>query len=154
MSPRAACRLTTLGFTQVHDYVAGKADWLARNQPVEGTAADAPRIGRHLRGDVVTARPDDPIGGVRARVKRSPHPFALVTTSDASLLGRLRSTTLAQADPALPADEVMEPGPSTLRPHEATPEIRDRLVERGLSYAIVTDPDGRLLGTIHPADLT
>jgi hypothetical protein len=47
----------------------------------------------------------------------------------------------------------MEPGPSTLRPHEPTPAIRDRLVERGLSYAIVTDPHGRLLGTVHPADL-
>lgn len=153
MSPRAACRLATLGFTQIHDYVAGKVDWLARNQPVDGTAANDPIIGRHLRRDVVTTRPDDPIGGVRARVERSAHSFALVTTSDAVLLGRLRAATLAEADPAAAAAEVMEPGPSTLRPHQHAPQIRDRLVDRGLSYAIVTDPDGRLLGTVHPADL-
>jgi hypothetical protein len=29
MSPRAASRLESLGFTQVNDYVAGKADWVA-----------------------------------------------------------------------------------------------------------------------------
>ncbi|MHA6781853.1 hypothetical protein ACVGOW_12795 [Pseudonocardia saturnea] len=28
-----------------------------------------------------------------------------------------------------------------------------RLADRGLTYAIVTDPDGRLLGTVHPAGL-
>lgn len=153
MSPRAACRLAVLGFTHVHDYVAGKVDWLARNQPVEGTAADTPTIGAHLRHEVVTARPDDPIGGVRARVARSAHSFALVTTADDVLLGRLRGSALTEADPAATAGAVMEPGPSTLRPHEPAPEIRDRLAERGLSYAIVTDPDGRLLGTAHPADL-
>src|SRR5213078_1178692 len=109
MSPRAACRLTALGFTHVHDYVAGKIDWLARNQPVEGTAADTPTIGRHLRHEVVTARPDEPISGVRARVARSPHGFALITTADAVLLGRLRGTTLAAAEPDATAGQVMEP---------------------------------------------
>jgi hypothetical protein len=44
MSPRAACRLDTLGFEHVYDYMPGKVDWLARNLPVEGTAADAPTI--------------------------------------------------------------------------------------------------------------
>ncbi len=29
MSPRAAARLETLGFTKVYDYVGGKTDWLA-----------------------------------------------------------------------------------------------------------------------------
>ncbi|MGQ0577169.1 MAG: hypothetical protein ACT4RN_23650, partial [Pseudonocardia sp.] len=71
MSPRAACRLATLGFTQVYDYVPGKVDWLARNLPVEGTGADAPTIGRHLRHEVTTAQPDEAISAVRARVARS-----------------------------------------------------------------------------------
>ena len=34
MSPRAACRLELLGFTQVYDYVLGKADWLAQRTGV------------------------------------------------------------------------------------------------------------------------
>jgi Mg/Co/Ni transporter MgtE len=153
MSPRAACRLAALGFTAVYDYVAGKADWLARNLPMEGTGADTPTIGRCLRQEVVTVRPDETIAEVRARVARSAHSFALVTTAKGTLLGRLRGSTLDNADPALPAAEVMEPGPSTLRPDEPPDKIAARLQSKGLSYAIVTDPDGHLLGTVHAADL-
>jgi hypothetical protein len=112
MSPRAACRLSALGFPQVHDYVPGKVDWLARNLPVHGTGAGTPSIGRHLRHDVVTATPGDTVGKVHARVARSAHRFALVTSTEAILLGRLRGTTLASADPATAVVEVMEPGPS------------------------------------------
>lgn len=153
MSPRAACRLATLGFTQVHDYVGGKVDWLARNLPVHGTHADTPIIGRHLRDEVVTAHPDDTVADVRARVTRSAHRFALVTSADGVLLGRLRGDNLTDNAATLRVGEVMEGGPSTLRPHEPAAAIKDRLTDKGLAYAIVTDPDGRLLGTVHPADL-
>jgi hypothetical protein len=54
MSPRAACRLETLGFPEVHDYVAGKADWLAHGRPTEGAQAAVPRAHNLLRTDVVT----------------------------------------------------------------------------------------------------
>jgi hypothetical protein len=47
----------------------------------------------------------------------------------------------------------MEAGPSTLRPHEPAAAIKTRLVDKGLSYAIVADPEGHLLGTVHPGDL-
>ena len=36
MSPRAAWRLESLGFTKVYDYVPGKTDWLAAGLPREG----------------------------------------------------------------------------------------------------------------------
>ena len=49
MSPRAACRLETLGFEHVFDYVPGKMDWLARNLPVEGELADARTAGALAR---------------------------------------------------------------------------------------------------------
>ena len=153
MSPRAACRLATLGFTEVYDYVTGKVDWLARNLAVDRTGADTPTIGQYLRHDVVTARPDEPLAEVRARVAGSPHRFALITTAEGTLLGRLRTATLDSADDALPVSEVMEAGPSTLRPHESAAVVRGQLEDKGLTYAIVTDPDGHLLGTVHLADL-
>jgi len=56
MSPRAACRLETLGFEQVFDYVEGKADWLARGLPAEGEQADEGRAGHLARRDVATCR--------------------------------------------------------------------------------------------------
>ncbi|MFC4946622.1 CBS domain-containing protein [Pseudonocardia sp. GCM10023141] len=154
MSPRAACRLAALGFTHVFDYVPGKVDWLAHNLPVEGTAAGAPTIGARLRDDVATASLDEPVAAVRARVTASRYGFALVLAADqVTLLGRLRPSVLASADLDRPAGEVMEPGPSTLRPHEPVREIGQRLAERHLTYAVVTDPEGHLLGTVHPSDL-
>jgi len=153
MSPRAACRLATLGFARVYDYLPGKVDWLARNLPVAGTGADAPTIGRQLRHEVVVAAPDASVADVRARVAASAHGFALVTTPDGVLLGRLRGTHLDAADPETSAGDAMAAGPSTLRPHEPVAAVRERLTGRGLAHAIVTDPDGRLLGTVHTADL-
>jgi hypothetical protein len=88
-----------------------------------------------------------------SHVAGSPYRFALVTTDEGTMLGRLRASALDSADDALPVSEAMEPGPSTLRPHEPAATIRARLEDKGLTYAIVTDPDGRLLGTVHPADL-
>jgi CBS domain-containing protein len=112
-----------------------------------------PTIGRQVRDEVVTAHPDKPVADVRARVAASPHRFALVTSVDGILLGRLRGTTLTDSAATRQVGEVMEGGPSTLRAHEPAAAIRAQLTDKGLSYAIVTDPDGRLMGTIDPCDL-
>jgi CBS domain-containing protein len=152
MSPRAACRLEALGFAEVYDYVAGKADWLAHNLPVEGDHAGAPTAGRAARDDAVTCGLEEPIGEVRKRIERSPYGFGLVTAAGGVLLGRLRGTSL-DCDPSLPAEDVMEPGPSTVRPDIAAPELAARLAERGLRWAIVTNPEGRLLGVARREDL-
>jgi Mg/Co/Ni transporter MgtE len=133
--------------------VTGKLDWLAHNLPVEGSAANNPTIGLYLRHDVVTAGHDERITDIRARVATSDHNFALVLAPDTTLLGRLRPSALATADPHRRADEIMEPGPSTLRPHLPAAKIREHLQQHGLSYAIVTNPEGHLLGTVHPSDL-
>jgi hypothetical protein len=114
MSPRAACRLQLLGFTQIYDYVAGKADWLAHGLPTEGEQAQVPRAKDVLRRDVVTAGPEEPVGVIAARVAGSPYGFALVVAKDGTLLGRLRKAML-DADPTARAEQVMEAGPSTIR---------------------------------------
>src|SRR5438309_28246 len=115
MSPRAACRLETLGFAQVYDYVPGKADWFARNLPSEGELAGRPTAGRVARDHVVTCRRDELVGSIRLRVDQSPYGFALVTSAGGVLLGRVRRSALG-SDPDTPAEAVMEPGPSTVRP--------------------------------------
>ena len=152
MSPRAACRLETLGFTQVYDYLAGKADWLAHGLPTEGEQAQVPRAKDILRREVVTALPGEPVGGVAARVARSPYEFALVVTENGTLLGRLRKAAL-DADPSVRAEQVMEAGPSTVRPDRPLAELAERLRRRGLHTAIVTTPEGRLLGVVQRGDM-
>jgi hypothetical protein len=124
MSPRAACRLQTLGFTRVYDYVLGKADWLAYGLPTEGEQANVPRAKDLLRQDVATARVDERVSAVRQRVARSPYGFALVLAQDRTLLGRLGKAAL-EGNPDAAAQQVMEPGPSTVTLHRpARPPAR------------------------------
>ena len=77
MSARAACRLATLGFEHVCDYMPGKVDWLARGLPVEGDRAAEPRAIDVARRDVVTCEPHATVGGLRDDVAPSPYGFAL-----------------------------------------------------------------------------
>ena len=151
MSPRAACRLATLGFERVYDYMPGKVDWMARGLPMEGAQADEPRAIDVARHDVVTCRLDEPVSAVRQRVETSPYAFALVTTADGVLLGRLRRNALDDSDHL--AAQAMEPGPSTSRPDTAPGELLARLRRRELTTALLTDPEGRLLGLVTLGDL-
>jgi Mg/Co/Ni transporter MgtE len=152
LSPRAACRLETLRFERVFDYVAGKADWLAHDLPVEGTKASEPTAGRFARTDVVTCRLDERVGDVRARVEASPYRFALVVSPGGVLLGRVRRAAL-EGDPDRSAEEAMEAGPSTVRPHTHTEELVERLRSRDLRTALVTTPEGILIGIVRLEDL-
>ena len=152
MSPRAACRLETLGFEHVYDYVAGKADWLAHGLDVEGTDAGHATVGRLARTDVVTCSLDESVGDVRARVEGSPYRFALVVSQGGVLLGRLRRAAL-EGDPGRTAEEAMEPGPSTVRPDTAPGELAERLRARDLHTALVTNTEGALMGIARLDDL-
>src|ERR671931_563137 len=66
MSPRAAWRLESLGFTRVYDYVAGKADWGSFGLPLEGTLG--PRAGDYVGIDVPTCELAERLQDVRRRV--------------------------------------------------------------------------------------
>lgn len=152
MSPRAACRLETLGFEHVFDYLPGKVDWLARGLAREGEQAGALRAAEAVRDDVVSCGLGDRLGDVRPRVEASPYGFALVVSDDGTLLGRLRKAALEEA-PDATAGDVMEAGPSTVRADAPVDPLRERLEQRQLTTAIVTTPEGVLLGVVRRADL-
>jgi CBS domain-containing protein len=141
-----------LGFTDVYDYVPGKVDWLAHNLPVEGDRTYAPIAGRAMRGDAATCRASDPITAVRESIEGSPYPFALITSDDGTLLGRAPSSAL---DPASerPVWDVAEPGPKTFRPHARAENVAGFLVDNGYRWAIITTPEGRVLGVASREDL-
>src|SRR5215207_3288199 len=145
MSPRAACRLESLGFQEVYDYASGKLDWLARGLPSEGEHAGVPRARDVVRGDVVACGLDAQVGAMRERVEASPYGFGLVVGAAGTVLGRLRKTAL-RGDPSARVEEVMEPGPSTVRLDASLEELVERLRARDLKTAVVTTPDGRLVG--------
>ena len=68
------------------------------------------------------------------------------------LLGRLRASALNVA-PDTPVEQVMENGPSTVRPDTAADELAQRLRQRDLKTAIVSTPEGELIGVARRADL-
>jgi Mg/Co/Ni transporter MgtE len=152
LSPRAACRLETLGFSDVHDYVAGKADWLARGLPIEGEKAGERRALALVVDDVVTCPLDARIADVREPVAASHYGFAFVVGPGRVLLGRLRRAAL-EGDGELSAEAVMESGPSTIRADAELEPLAERMRENDLTTLPVTTPEGELLGVVRRDDL-
>jgi CBS-domain-containing membrane protein len=67
------------------------------------------------------------------------------------VLGLVRRSALASSHGDATAEELMESGPSTVRPNTPVSELVERLTKRELSMAIVTTPGGCLLGVFHRA---
>ena len=151
MSPRAAWRLESLGFTKVFDYMAGKADWLASGLPVEGELADYPRAGTVSRTDVSTCSLSDRLGDVRDRTHDADQNVCVVVNDDRVVLGRLRGKTL-DADPGATLESVMESGPTTIRPDEPLEAIVERMRDQRVGSILVTTSDGRLVGILYRED--
>jgi CBS domain-containing protein len=80
-------------------------------------------------------------------VAASPYGFALVVAADGTLVGRLRAAPLA-GDPAVRAEQVMEAGPSTVRPDRPLADLVERMRDHDLTVMLVTTPEGRLLGAL------
>jgi Mg/Co/Ni transporter MgtE len=120
---------------------------------VEGERANPPTAGRLARDDVVRCDPDDTVAAVSAQIERSIYRFAVVTGTTDVVLGRVRASALKDEPDDRPVGEVMELAPSTVRPHRAAGELAEQLAEEDLRWAIVTTPEGRLLGVAWREDL-
>jgi hypothetical protein len=153
MSPRAACRLETLGFDPrlVFDYVEGKAGWLANGLRREGDNATVLYAGELVDTDPPTCALDTPVGDIREALAASSYGFALVLTASRTVLGRVRRNALAAADDASTAEDVMDAGPSTVRFDTPAHELVQRLARRDLKTAVVSTPSGCLVGVFHRA---
>jgi rhodanese-related sulfurtransferase len=152
MSPRAAALLDQLGFERVYDYAASKVDYLARGLPREGEKADERRAVDAIRDEVVRCGLGDSVEEVRTRIESSPFGFGLVVDAEGVVLGRLRRSVLARSDGGS-VEEVMDVGPSTVRADVRADALRERLEKRDLNCAVVTAPDGVLMGVVRRTDL-
>ena len=137
----------------VYDYAAGKVDWMAHGLPIEGTAATAPTAGSLARDDVVTCRLEDRADEVASRIDASPCGFALALSTGRVVLGRVHRSRVRGGDSAARVEDVLEPGPSTIRPHLTVEELSERLVRSDVRTLLVTDPEGKLLGVVRRSDV-
>ena len=148
MSPRAAWRLEALGYGEVYDYVAGKADWIAAGLPTEGNRAHARRVVEVTDRSVATCDPAEPVADVIARLAPTAAGLCVVVNEQRVVQGRLRLDRLDSTD-TRPTEEAMEPGPTTIRADTDLGETTERMRRRGVASLIVSDPDGVLLGVVH-----
>jgi Mg/Co/Ni transporter MgtE len=142
-------RLEALGFGQVADYAAGKADWFAHGLPREGETASVPYAGELVDRDPPLCAPSTPLADVSGMLARSGYGYCLVVNERRIVLGRVRKSAIADAGPGAPAESVMEPGPSTVRPNTRADELDERLSKEELKTAVVTTPGGCLIGVFH-----
>ncbi len=147
MSPRAASRLESLGLTRVYDYVAGKADWGSAGLPLEGANGSATRVGAYLRADVPSCRLENDLEEVRRRVRGAGWDTCFVVDAERVVLGRLGRGAL-EGTGLGSVEELMTPGPSTIRPCARLDAIVERMHTQNLTSLPVTTSDGRLVGLL------
>jgi CBS domain-containing protein len=152
MSPRAAWRLETLGFSRVFDYAAGKLDWMAAGLPTEGLNAAKTRAGNLARRDVPTCQLHERLGDVRERAQAAGWNAAVVVTDELVVVGLLRERELA-GDVDRRVEAAMRPGPSTFRPYASVEELARFLAEKDLANCPITTSDGRLVGLVLREDV-
>jgi CBS domain-containing protein len=144
MSPRAACRLEHLGFTDVYDYVPGKADWMAAGLPREGESAGIPHAGDLISPDVPTCEYRKPMNEAEPTIRE--HGFCVAVTGDNMVLGMLYAQDRHQHDANATVEQAMHPGPTTVRANEPVPPLAERMRAADVDGILVTDPEGRLIG--------
>jgi CBS domain-containing protein len=136
----------------VYDYRTGKQDWMGAGLPTEGTNTQRPRLVDVVRRDVPTCSLSERLGDVRDRVAAAGWDTCVVVSQQRVVLGLLRAGELA-ADPGLPVERAMRPGPSTYRPNVSVEQMRGIMTERNLVSSPVTTADGKLVGLVRRQDV-
>jgi len=121
--------------------------------PTEGTNAQRPRLVDVVRRDVPTCSLDERLGDVRHRAVTAGWDACVVVSQERIVLGLLRAKEL-DADPDLPVEQVMRPGPSTYRPFVSVEELRRTMTERNMDSSPVTTSDGKLVGLVRKQDIS
>jgi predicted transcriptional regulator len=137
----------------VYDYRTGIQDWRGAGLPTEGTNTRRPRLIDVVRRDVPTCSLDERLGDVRDRVLAAGWDACVVVSQQRVVLGLLRAKEL-HADPDLPVERVMRPGPSTYRPYVTVEEMRQIMTERNMESSPVTTSNGKLVGLVRRPDVS
>jgi len=150
MSRRAAARLESFGLENICVYVAGKQDWLAFDLPFEGSLAETRTAGTSAIKDMPVCGPLDKIADVRRGAEQADWQECVVVNESRVVLGLLEKAALGAND-ELPVEEVMDPAPLTLRPHSPWKSVMEKMHARKTAVALVTKPDGKLVGLLRPS---
>jgi CBS domain-containing protein len=153
MSPRAAWRLESLGFTRVIDYVPGKQGWYEEGRPREGKAEAETWLTDLAGSDIPLCRPGDRLNDLRRRLPRDGFLGCVVVNEHNIVFGVLRKKAFEEADPERTAADVMDPAPKTFRPNGRLTDLISSMRENDVkSFSLVTTHSGEFLAAISRAD--
>ena len=152
MSARAAARLAAMGFNRVYDYVGGKKNWLAAGLPVEGERAGEHRSGDLTRRSPPTCRPGETIASIDGAEVES-WGLCVVTDVDNVVHGLVTPGDLAGSSQGAKLEEIMQPGPTTIRPSRSVKSSRDLIEQLEVDFVLVTTELGELLGALYREDV-
>lgn len=151
-SARAAARLESFGFTDVHEYAPGKAAWLAEGLASDGLRRPEQRISFIADADVPLVPGGATIGDAMSIVGDADISIVVTDNEDRTVLGVLRPETFG-LDPATPVADVVQPGPSTFRPSMTIGELVTYFRDSNEHRAIVSTLSSRWIGLIRSEDV-
>ena len=118
---------------------------------MEGRLAHVRRAGDVASRDDVTCELDENLEDVLPKVRAEEKEECIVVVDGTVVLGRLSGNAL-NGDPNARVEDVMEAGPTTIRPNMTLGPVVERLQTRKVNKILVTTSDGRLVGTLHLSD--
>jgi magnesium transporter len=124
---------------------------MAAGLPTEGRNAALPRAGDVAQRATPTCEVGERIGEVRERVSAAGWDACVVVNDTRVVLGMLRAEELAKGLDE-PVEQVMRPGPSTVRPYVPIEEMVHHMIHHDLASSLVTTSDGRLVGLLSVED--
>lgn len=151
MSRRAAARLESFGLENICVYIAGKQDWLAFDLPFEGSLTETRRASSSVIRNVPVCGPLEKIAEVRPRAEQAGWRQCVVINENRVVLGLLGKEAWAAGDD-LPVEEAMHPAPLTFRPHLPWESVMEKMHAQKTDVALVTKPDGRLIGLLKQSE--
>src|SRR5262245_53669903 len=138
-----------MGFSEVYDYAAGEADWIAMGQPTVHRDTKA-RIEQVARKDAPTCGLRDTLESVRTKLPKDWR-ICVVLNSDRIVLGLIDFSR--ELDRDKPIGEVMWPAPLTFRPGRTVAQVCDFLKTRNVPLALVTTSVGEFIGALRRDEL-
>lgn len=148
--PRAARILEHHGLAGVHDYEAGKDDWLAYGLPFAG---DGTVLAVHVLEPCFSAPEDEPSSSVLARMDEHHEDTAVIVDCGDIVMGVVGRSTLEARSGDEPAGSSADHDPLTARPSASASQLGDLLAQTGRPRALITTSSGRLLGQVTVAEL-
>lgn len=110
-----------------------------------------PSAGDLARRDIVTAQLTDQCDAVWEKAATPDQAFAVVVNDEEIILGVLPRER-CEANPQAKVEQLMEPGPATIRPNMSLETIIERLREKDTASVLITTPDGGFVGVLYRED--